>query len=120
MTTLTIALSWPASALWPNHKAHFHARSPFARAARDEAYVVMLAALDGREWIDKAGTIDLTITGHKPAEHGQDRDGFIAALKPYLDGMASALHVNDRLFRPMADWGEDAPPLGRVVVEIAV
>jgi crossover junction endodeoxyribonuclease RusA len=113
-----IELSWPPYVLWPNKKANWRAKSAASRAARDEAYVETKNALYGREFVDPGGVIVLTVTGHKPAERGQDRDGLSSALKPAYDGIASALNVNDKHFKHVVDWGENCPPRGRVVVEI--
>lgn len=115
---MRLTLSWPPTALWPNRKSSWRFKSAYSRAARDEAYVRTLEALAGQTWAGPDGAIMLTVTGHKPAERGQDIDGFTAALKPSFDGIASALKVNDIRFRPVVDWGADDPPRGSVTVDI--
>ena len=115
---MRLSLSWPAPALWPNSRVSWRVRSEYVRAARDEAYVVTRNTLLVPPWNDPGGDILLTVTGHKPAEHGQDRDGFNSAMKAYYDGIASALQVNDRRFKQVVDWGENEPPRGSVTVEL--
>lgn len=41
-----------------------------------------------------------------PDSRRRDLDGFIASMKPYLDGIADAIGINDRAFIPVAFWGE--------------
>lgn len=118
--TLSIELSYPEPCLWPNARPDRHAKSDVARQGRNEAYVVTLAALEGRTITAAGLEIPVKVIGYKPAEHGQDKDGFLAACKSRLDGIAQALRLNDVHFDPRVEWGECRPPHGRVVVEVAL
>jgi crossover junction endodeoxyribonuclease RusA len=47
------------------------------------------------------------VTVHPKTRHPIDRDNCVAALKSYLDGIADALGVDDRLFNtPSIAFGE--------------
>lgn len=118
--TLTIELSWPSPILWPNARVYRLQKSSAARAARDEGYICTLAALEAGPpppLNDRHGDIPVRIVGHKPAERGQDRDNFQAALKSQLDGIAAALGVNDKKFKPSVEWGEPRP-FGGVTITV--
>lgn len=90
-----IVLSYPAKALWPSARPHW------AEKARQFKSAKLAAA-----WAAKAANIRLgdspfpihievcpKATGPAP-----DRDNVVSAAKAYIDGIASALGVNDRHF----------------------
>jgi len=53
-----------------------------------------------------------------PDKRQRDIDNCLAASKSLLDGMADALQVNDKFFRPIEiDWVEGKKP-GALIVEI--
>jgi len=118
--TLTIVLAWPDRALWQNSRKYWTVRAGNASIARQEAKIITLAALDGQPFQWDGGTVFLTITGCQPNRRRRDRGNLQAALKASVDGIAAALAVDDRHFVLTTDWGEYAPPLGRVVVKITV
>ena len=61
--------------------------------------------------------IRMTITFVPPDRRHRDDDNMIASLKAARDGIADALGVNDRRFRPNYVFAEPEKP-GRVEVEI--
>lgn len=67
---------------------------------------------------DGTSDIILTQTAYPPANYRYDRDGIDSRLKPHRDGIAMALGVDDRFFRPTGIvWG-DSKPNGCVVIEV--
>ena len=90
-----IVLSYPHKSLWPNGRAHWAEKARQFKAAK-------LAAA----WATKAAKVklgDSPIPVHievRPKRYGPapDRDNAVSASKAYLDGIASALGVNDRHF----------------------
>ena len=52
-----------------------------------------------------------------PADRRGDRVNFPNRMKPYFDGIADALGVNDSRFVPAYDYAEPEKP-GKVVVEV--
>lgn len=116
--TITIELSWPERALWPNARPARQAKAAVARQGKNEAYVVTLAALAGQSFAWGDATLPVRIVGHKPAEHGQDRDGLLAACKSRLDGVALALRLNDVFFDPRVEWGTNCPPNGALTIVV--
>ena len=66
---------------------------------------------------EATGPIRMTITFVPPDRRHRDDDNMIASLKSARDGIADALGVNDRRFRPNYVFAEPEKP-GRVEVEI--
>ena len=119
---LTIELPWPDSRLSPNARLHWTRKAPITAKARADAHLLALEAAGyrlGAIRADLAGdqAIDLTITFYPPDARHRDDDGMIASFKAARDGIADALHVNDRRFKPFYQFaGPDKP--GRIVVTI--
>lgn len=92
--TSTITLPWPARALHPNARPHYHERRRAAKACREQAY-----------WITKAAELSAPVEGeimlhvdfYPPSNRG-DTDGMFSACKSAFDGIADELEVNDRRF----------------------
>ena len=53
-----------------------------------------------------------------PADRRGDRINFPNRMKPYFDGIADALGVNDSRFVPAYEFGEPQKP-GKVLVEVS-
>jgi crossover junction endodeoxyribonuclease RusA len=90
-----IILDYPHKALWPNGRSHW------AEKARQFKSAKLAAA-----WATRAANIrlgDSPIPLHievRPKRYGPapDRDNAISAAKAYIDGIASALAIDDRHF----------------------
>lgn len=97
---IIVELSWPETALWPNRSNGTHwSTSSLARAtARDEARIVTMQAMTMGEY--PAGAA-MRITFHAPSNRRYDLQNALSALKPHLDGIADALHVDDCTFTPI-------------------
>ena|SRR6478609_7478741 len=117
---LTIALPWPDRRLSPNARLHWRPKAALTAKARADAHLLALEAAGyalGSIRADLAGDlpIELTITFYPPDRRHRDDDGMIGGFKAYRDGIADALHVNDRRFRPFYQFAGAEPP-GRVEV----
>lgn len=91
---MIIDLPWPHKVLSPNVSAHWTAK---ARARKTH-----------REWAQwqsrsygpiEADEVRVTITAYPKTRNAFDDDNFIARCKPYLDGIADSLEINDSKFR---------------------
>lgn len=105
---IQIETGWPVEDLWPNARAH-HMRLHSARkAAKKESYWSTCIVLP-RGWKTGGGRFNLTIRAYPAVNRDRDNDNLIAAVKGHLDGIADALHVNDKLFNaPAVEWpGKD-------------
>lgn len=95
-----IELGWPHKALWPNFRSRTHwAKTRALKAARAEAFYAAKAARVGIV----AGDVPITVqaTFCPPDRRVRDYDNCASTLKPFLDGIADALDVNDSFFRPL-------------------
>ncbi len=117
---LTIMLPWLDSRLMPNRKNGKAWQSSHAakiRAKQDGALSARAAL--GRNALTTAVTYPLSITFVAPDGRHRDLDNMLAASKAALDGIAEALGIDDRLFRPVTiDVARDTKKQGFVLVEI--
>ena len=109
----TIRLTWPSADASPNARGHWAKRARANKTMRQAAFYLAKAAnLTAPE-----GDIHVRLTFYAPDRRHYDVDNLQARAKAYLDGIADALKVNDRMFRPTSTI---APELGGYVeVEIA-
>lgn len=95
---VTIVLPWPADRnLSPNTKrANFWPYRRAAKAYREACYLAAQAVAKGRRVVD--GKLRATLRFIPPTNRNRDHDNLVARMKPGLDGVASALGVNDSRF----------------------
>lgn len=112
-----IELPFPSSKLSGHHNAHWRSLQPIKKAHREWA---MKATLAVRNQLS-VGLVDNTdirvsVTFYPPDKRG-DRTNYPNRMKPYFDGIADALCVNDRRFLPSYHFGPVVRG-GKVVVVI--
>lgn len=92
-----VTLPWPARALHPNSRGHWSARAKAAKRAREEGFFAAKAAGWHRiEWPE--GRLHLWIDFYPPDKRRRDDDGLLTCFKPYRDGIADAIQVDDCRF----------------------
>jgi len=116
---LTIILPWPDPMLFPNRRrGSFRKFQPFIAAAREIGYYAAKKAL-GRNVMPLQGRTPIKLMFVMPDKRNRDSDGLHGSVKHHMDGIAKALGVDDRLFRPVTiDDRLDAERKGFVLVEI--
>lgn len=119
---MLITLPWPDKSLSPNARKHWAALAGAKKKAREAAHYATLEALgvragDARASLAGEGRIALTVTFYPPDKRRRDDDNMVAAFKASRDGIADALQVDDRRFRPHYFF-EDAAKPGRVEIVI--
>jgi hypothetical protein len=114
MAGILIELPFPPASLSGHNKGHWHAKSGIVAKHRDWA---MKATKAAGAAVSGEGDIRVAVTFYPPSRRG-DRVNFPNRMKPYWDGIADALNVNDSRFLPAFHFGEPEK-VGRVVVEIA-
>lgn len=97
---LTVSLPWPVAALSPNSRDRWGTIKA-KKSAKNYAWAVTKAAMPAlgvgyRSW---AGPIAVHIEFIPAMDRNRDEDNFVAAMKASLDGIASALGVDDSTFR---------------------
>jgi hypothetical protein len=109
----TITLPFPAAALSGHAKGHWRSKSSPTAKHREWAKLATQAA---RPSVPAAGDIRIHIR-FVPADRRGDRTNFANRMKPYLDGIAEALKVNDARFLPSYEFADPQKP-GHVAVTI--
>ena len=108
-----IELPWPPSSLSGHNSGAWYSKSSIVAKHRDWAKKATLAAKVGTP---ADGDIRVLITFYPPDRRG-DRINFPNRMKPYFDGIADALCVNDSRFLPVYQFAEPVKN-GRVVVSV--
>lgn len=115
---MILKLPFPNKLLFPNAKNGKSWKVSHAAkvAAREYAYIAAKQAQAG--FSDKGGAIPLSIVFCQPDGRKRDLDNMLAAMKSALDGVAEALGIDDKRFRPITiDAGEVGKP-GSVLVAL--
>ena len=120
---MRIVLPWPDRRLSPNARIHWRAKAPVtAKARKDAAYLTYdampMGAREVRQHFAGEGPISYQVTFYPPDHRHRDDDSMIAMLKAARDGIADALGVNDRRFKPHYFFEEPCKP-GRVEVVLS-
>lgn len=108
-----IELPWPPASLAGHNKGHWHSRSGVIAKHRQWARLATKAA--GIK-VGATGDILVSATFYPPHRRG-DRLNYPTRLKPYWDGIADALGVNDARFLPAFHYAEPCKE-PRVVITI--
>lgn len=117
---MKIVLPYPDKQLNPNARLHFHDLRKIKKAVRaDTAWDVMgqIPVRARQKLAQREEPMGLHITFIPPDKHARDLDNAIAAFKAQQDGIADALGVNDKLFRPEYVLADPEAP-GRVEVTV--
>lgn len=108
-----IELPFPPASLSGHNNGHWHAKSPIVAKHRGWAAKATRAA---KPIVPTEGDIRVSVTFYPPNKRG-DRVNFPNRMKPYWDGIADALKVNDSRFLPAFHYAEPVEN-ARVVVAI--
>lgn len=117
-----IELPFPPATLSGHHNVHWRKLQPIKKKHREWAYNATRAAgFDGTTPIAAAAKhlgddITISVTFYPPDKRG-DRTNYPNRMKPYFDGIADALGVNDRKFLPSFHFAEPVKN-ARVVIVI--
>jgi hypothetical protein len=105
MMAYEIVLPWPSRDLHPNARVHWAKRSKAAKVARADGH--MAAKACGWHLIPWAeGRLHVWIDAYPADKRRRDADGLLSSLKPWLDGIADGMGVDDARFVPHP-WVKD-------------
>lgn len=110
---MLIELPFPPSSLSGHAGGHWRKKAAVTKKYRAWA---RLATLEVREDFPLAGDIVVNVLFQPPNRRG-DRANFPNRMKPYFDGIADALGVNDSRFVPNFEYDEPVKG-GRVTIAI--
>ena len=116
---LHVVLAWPHPMLFPNsRRGSFRKFQPFIKQARLEGLLAAKSAL-GRNTFVPPELCPVRVTFVAPDRRKRDWDGLAGAIKHQMDGIASAVGVDDGNFRPVTlEFGLDKERKGFVLVEL--
>jgi crossover junction endodeoxyribonuclease RusA len=102
MGGVLIELPFPPAVLSGHNTGHWRSKSGIIAEHREWAKRATLAT--GAR-VEGDGDIRVSVTFYPPDRRG-DRVNYPNRLKPYWDGIANALKVNDRRFLPSYHFGQ--------------
>lgn len=111
-----LILPWPSKELSPNGRVHWAAKAKAAKKARAHAHASSLSC-GLRGWA-REGRIHLHVTFYPPTRMIPDDDNMLARFKPYRDGIADALGIDDKRFISHPLVSTEVRKGGQVVVRI--
>lgn len=112
-----IVLPFPPSSLSGHQGGHWRDKAAIVRKHRDWARVAALAAK--LAVTDGEGDIRVAVAFFPPDRRG-DRCNYPNRMKPYFDGLADALKVNDRRFVPAFEFHAPDKIHPRVEIELSI
>ncbi|MDC7963946.1 hypothetical protein PRA13_09085 [Xylella fastidiosa] len=114
----SLTLPWPSKDLSPNARVHWTRRSKAVKQARGYAEVMARCAGWGGLSLPAEGRLDLWISFYPPTRCLPDDDNMLARFKPYRDGIADALGIDDRRFVSHPLIEDEVRHAGQVVITI--
>ena len=106
---IEITLPWPDKRLNPNARVHWRKKAVAVKEAKEMAYFTPIsypakffAAVTPSmyEWEAK-------YIFYQPDKRKRDIDNCLSMMKPYQDGVCSAMQIDDsRIKRTILEWGE--------------
>lgn len=117
---MLVELPWPPSSLSGHNDGNRWEKAPIVAKHRAWAKAATKAATQavGPMEIQGTGDIRVCVTFYPPNRRG-DRINFPNRMKPYFDGIADALKVNDSRFLPSYQFAEPVRD-GKVVVAVSI
>lgn len=118
---MIVTLPWPDKALSPNARLHWRAKvGPKQDAKRRAAWLTIAAPgfHEARsELAASEGKFPVRVTFYPPDKRLRDDDNMVGSFKSWRDGIADALRVDDRRFKPEYHFADAEKP-GRIEVEL--
>lgn len=108
-----IVLPFPDACLSGHNTGHWSKKARVVATHRAWAFHATRAA---KATVQEAGDIAITFRFFPPDRRG-DRTNYPNRLKPYIDGIAEALGINDRRFLPAYEFADPEKP-GRIEVRL--
>ena len=112
-----LVLPWPHKDLSPNARVHWARRARSAKEARSTAACLAFHAGWKKRPFPEL-RIHLQIDFYPPTRMRPDDDNMLARFKPYRDGIADALGIDDKRFVSHPYVRDEVRKGGQVVVRI--
>ncbi len=112
--TTVIELPWPPASLSGHNTGSHWAKAPIVAKHRLWAFQATKA---GHIPAPATGDIPVSVTFYPP-DNRSDRMNFWNRMKPYFDGIAEAMGVNDKRFVPAGYYIGENVKGGKVIVKL--
>lgn len=113
---MQITLPWPPLELSPNFRENWDKKHAPKKKYYSDCFYLTKSQNQNMAF-GKTANIALKITFHPKTKRFPDLDNCLSWIKHGLDGVAKALGINDKQFRPITiDFG-DSIEGGKVVIE---
>lgn len=116
---ITVKLPRPPKACNPNARVHWGAKYRAMVRTKQDAELLTRAAIRKAGIRVNGSKAQLDLTYCPPDRRARDTDNMIAASKGIIDGIASAVGIDDSEFRFLVSRGEPRKG-GEVIVKITV
>ena len=110
---ISIELPFPPASLSGHNSGHWKGKAGIVAKHREWAKFATMAVDDGRLF---PHDIPISVTFYPPDKRS-DRVNFANRMKPYFDGIADALGVNDSRFLPSYHFAEPIKG-GKIIVRL--
>lgn len=116
---MIIHLPWPDRHLLPNRRRGKRLfDSGIIAEHRGWARIAAIEQGSRKIIIPSDHVLSCKIQFHPPDNRRRDLDGMLSAIKPFLDGIADALGINDRQINPLILERLEPVRNGEVVIEL--
>lgn len=115
--TIELTLPWPPRELSPNARLHWSKVAVAKRKYRAACWALTLNASPSFIPQKSDSKLRVHLLFVAPDRRSYDLDGLLSRMKSGLDGVADALKVNDKRFRPSIDISDDIGGMVKVRIE---
>lgn len=113
---MNVTLPFPPKELNPNSRLHFMKVARFKKQYRNACWALAKQAGFNSTSLAGCEKAQVHLLFYPPDRRHRDEDNMLAAMKSGLDGLAQALHFNDKGFKVSFDVSDDTG--SKVVVSI--
>jgi crossover junction endodeoxyribonuclease RusA len=114
---LKLEFPWPPAELSPNARVHHQVKAKAVKQYRQDCTWITTCARAKAGYPNFEGELKVDMIFCKPSKRRMDIDNALASCKALLDGMATALRVDDSRFHLSIRFGEGNPGTIAVSVE---
>ena len=115
---LNLIVPWPPKQLSPNARLHWSVVAAAKKKYKTACWALTLEAMAGARPFASVSNTKLRVhmVFYAPDRRHYDCDGLLSRMKSGLDGIAIALQVNDRRFRPSLDMSDDVGGMVKISI----
>lgn len=99
---LHLMLPWPDMILMPNKHVHWSKKNRARITGREAGYYI---ALEKGVKLDPEKKYRVDLVFCPPDRRTRDLDNLVSSMKSTLDGVCRGLGIDDKMIRPLPDWG---------------